>query len=117
MDSVNGGGRKNSTNSLDFEVEAFPKSGSSRQIAQSATMATRYFKNRFNFRNKYFILGLIAAVLIISAGISVPIAISLKSSTSTTEVESTTQSSTSSSATIMPAPLSPLSMFQPSAND
>ena len=117
MDSVNGGGRKNSTNSLDFEVEAFPKSGSSRQIAQSATMATRYFKNRFNFRNKYFILGLIAAVLMISAGISVPIAISLKSSTSTTEVESTTQSSTSSSATIMPAPLSPLSMFQPSAND
>ena len=95
MDSANGGGRKNSTNSLDLKVEAFPKSGSSRQIAQSATSATRYLKNRFNFKNKYFILGLIGAVLMISAGISIPIAISLNSST-----------------TSKPSPLSPLSKIQ-----
>lgn len=91
MDSTNGGGRKNSTNSLDLKVEAFPKSGSSRQIAQSAT---RYL-NRFNLRNKYFLLGLIAAFLMISAGISIPIAISLNSST-----------------TSKPSPLSPLSKIQ-----
>ena len=106
MDSENGGGRKNSINSLDFEVEAFPKSGSSRQIALSTTK----YLNRFNFRNKYFMFGLIAAVLMISAGISLPIAIILNSSTSTTEMESTTQSaSTSSSGTSKPPPLSPWS--------
>ena len=43
MDSENGGGRKTSTNSLDLQVEAFPKSGSS-QFAQSIT---RYLNNRF----------------------------------------------------------------------
>lgn len=106
MDSENGGGRQTLTNSLDLQVEAFPKSGSS-QFAQSIT---RYLNNRFNFRKKCFILGLIAAVMIISAGISIPIALSFRSSTSTTEIESTSTSTTTMySTSSKPPPSSPFS--------
>ena len=118
MDSVNGGGRKNSTNSLNLKVEAFPKSRNSRQI-QIAQSATRYLKNRFNYSNKYFILGLIGGVLIISAGILIPIAISFNrttemesSSTSTTEMESTSTSTSWISSSTSKPPLPPLSKIQ-----
>ena len=105
MDSENGGGRQTLTNSLDLQVEAFPKSGSS-QFAQSIT---RYLNNRFKKRKKCFILGLIATVLI-SAGISIPIALSFRSSTSTTEIESTSTSTTTMySTSSKPPPSSPFS--------